>query len=269
MANRGRAGDDAGPGHGGLCADRPRPGKRDKIGGHWWSEAAESAFFEVLAGSGNVRAAAEAIGFSATAVYALRRTRPDFAEKWAAALAVPRAGAPGRIVRDCGNGRARRIRCMTQWSEEVEAHFLDLLAATCNVRLSAEETGVGSSSVYRQRRRRADFAAKWEGALEQGYARIEMGLVRNAIEALEAEFDPDRPAPRMSIDQAIKVLQAHRAAVKGVGKVSGWKAPRRSVEYHRESILRKIAAIKAAREPGSGGPGAVRNPAGGLERSAS
>lgn len=194
-------------------------GERAKIGGHLWSPAAEEAFFERLAAMRNVAAAAAAVGFSAAT-------------------------------------RAQRVRCIVQWSEAVEELFLDVLAASCNVSLAADEAGVGHSSVYRQRRTRADFAEKWQAALAQGYARLEMALVKAAIDSLAGTaFDAERPIPQMSAETAIRVLQLHRAAVTGIGRTSGWKAPPRGIEHYRASILRKVAAIKAARDGAVGRAG--------------
>ena len=151
---------------------------RRKIGGPWWSKKAEELFFKVLVEKRNVRVAAQATGFSTATVYALRRKRADFRERWDAARAggAPLAFAPfdcaqdrrderegGSIVRYArastgSDPRAKRVRCQVQWSEEVEEAFLDVLAATCNVSLAGEAVGVGHTSVYRQRRKRADFA---------------------------------------------------------------------------------------------------------------
>lgn len=233
-----------------------------KAGHRRWCAKAERRFFKALDETGNVRAAAGAAGFSAGTVYGLRRARADFAERWAATLAGRRAERKRSIVRRTKYG-AQRVRCLTQWSEEVEELFLDLLAASCNVTLACEEAGVGHTSVYRQRRTRADFAAKWQGALEQGYARLEVELVRTAIDSLaDAPFDGERPIPKMSAETALKVLQAHRAAVKSVGKAGGWQAPHRNVEHYRASILRKIEAIRNARPPGEA-PQSKRRGAGG------
>jgi hypothetical protein len=257
----------AGPGGRRVRHGLSGPGKRARTGGtRLWSEAAEEAFFRELESTRNVRASAEATGFSAGTVYALRRARPDFAARWRAVLALrrrpsPAAGHPARrpsgcIVRYAAKGRAKRVRCHVQWSDEIEEVFLDALAASCNVTLACAEAGVGHSSVYRQRRTRPDFAAKWQAALEQGYARLEMALVEAAAGSFDdASFDAERPVPRMSPETALKVLQAHRAAVTGSGRTPGWKAPRRGVEHYRESILRKIEAIKRARRAKAEGEG--------------
>ena len=113
-----------------------------------------------------------------------------------------------------------------QWSEADEELFLDCLAASCNVRTACEAADVAPTTVYRQRRMRADFAIKWQAALEQGYARLELALLRSATDTMEGiAFDADRPIPAMSAETALAVLRAHRAPVTGVGRASGWRAP--------------------------------------------
>lgn len=54
--------------------------------GKRWSQAAERAFLEELAATANVRAAAEAAGFSTTAIYRRRMRWPGFAAAWQACL---------------------------------------------------------------------------------------------------------------------------------------------------------------------------------------
>ncbi|MDQ0249978.1 hypothetical protein J2W22_002042 [Sphingomonas kyeonggiensis] len=57
-----------------------------RTGGKRWSHAAERAFLEELAATANVRAAAEAAGFSTTAIYRRRMRWPGFAAAWQACL---------------------------------------------------------------------------------------------------------------------------------------------------------------------------------------
>ena len=51
-----------------------------------WSEAKEKRFFQALFDTGNVRAAAAAVGMSTTAIYNRRRNNEAFAEAWEAVL---------------------------------------------------------------------------------------------------------------------------------------------------------------------------------------
>jgi hypothetical protein len=96
--------------------------------------------------------------------------------------AVPRTAKAnaGSVVRRTRWGPAQRVRAHKQWCDEDEDVFLDALAATCNVTLACEQADVSHTTVYRQRRLRADFTIKWQAALEQGYAAMEMALVEAA-----------------------------------------------------------------------------------------
>jgi hypothetical protein len=87
-------------------------------------------------------------------------------------------------------------------------------------------------------------AERWQAALEQGYARIEMLLVRRASEILEGcAPDPDTPLAAMTVKEAITFLQLHRSSVKREGRAPGWRARPRSLDEMRDSILAKLEAI--------------------------
>ena len=119
------------------------------------------------------------------------------------------------VVRSTRWARAQRVRSYRQWSDEAETEFLDALAASANVTLACEEAGVGHTSVYRRRRDNAAFAIKWQAALEQGYARLEMELVRSAVDSLGSlSFDASRPIAAMGAETALKVLTLHRQSAK-------------------------------------------------------
>ncbi len=162
----------------------------------------------------------------------------------------PRASkeVAGTVVRRTRHAPAQRVRAQKQWCDEDEEIFLDCLAATCNVSLACEQADVAHVTVYRQRKNRADFALKWQAALEQGYAALEMGLVEAATRSLRGELarGPVLVAP-MSAETALRVLNAHRAAVIGRGKVGGWQAPPLTLEAVQDGILHKIAVIKRGR----------------------
>lgn len=160
-------------------------------------------------------------------------------------------GIAGTFVRGGRNRRAVQVKTGGYfWSEEAEEAFFDLLAASCNVRASAAAVGFTTFTVYRQRRLRPDFAAKWQAALEQGYARLEMAVLRAATDTLEGiAFDCDQPIPAMTFAEAANLLKLHGAEVRGdrAGRPGRFAVPR-DIEYYRESILRKIEAIR--RMPG-------------------
>ena len=162
---------------------------------------------------------------------------------------------PGTSLRASGKDGPQLIASSgKRWTDEAEARFLDSLAASCNVTLSAQAAGFSTVAIYRRRRTDAGFAARWQAALEQGYARIEIALVRRAADALEGFApDPDTPFPEMTVRDAVTILQLHRAAVRGDTGVSPrWRPRPRSLDEVRDSILTKLEAIASfEKEPQS------------------
>lgn len=178
-----------------------------------------------------------------------------------------RGGGPaGSRLRYGNDGRPKRVKTGGyQWSDEAEVGFFDNLGATCNVRASAEAVGFTTFTVYRQRRLRPDFAARWEAVLEHGVARLKMELLRSALDTLAgAEFGPDRPIPPMTAEQAMNLVKLHQAEARGErGGRPGCYAIPRGIDHYRASILRKLEAIRESRgEPGSGAPSGGEDQAG-------
>lgn len=163
------------------------------------------------------------------------------------------SGPSGTILRASGKDGPQIVSSRgRRWTDEAEAVFLDSLAASCNVTASAAAAGFSTEAIYRRRRNDPAFAERWQAALDQGYARIEMMLVKRADDALAGHMpDPETPLLPMTVKDAIAILQLHRGSVKG-GEVRlpGWRARPRSIEEVRESILRKLTAVERARGGG-------------------
>ncbi len=162
-------------------------------------------------------------------------------------------GPAGSRVRYGPAGRAQRIKTGGhQWSDEAEEAFLDHLAETCNVRASVAAVGFTHFTVYRHKKLRPEFAAKWQAVLAHNYDRLEMELVRAALDALEdIVFDPERPLGKMSVEQAMNLLKLHRAEARGErGGRAGRRPLPRGIEHHRQSIIRKVEAIRKMRDQG-------------------
>lgn len=157
-------------------------------------------------------------------------------------------GPAGSRVRYGENGRGKRIHTDgAQWSDEAEEMFFDLLGASCNVKASAEAVGFTASTVYHQRKKRPDFAAKWGVALAQGYARVEMAMVRAAAATFEGEtYGADREIPKMTATEALNLLRLHGPEMRGESRRPGRSARRRSLVEIQGSILKKIEAIENA-----------------------
>jgi hypothetical protein len=151
-----------------------------------------------------------------------------------------------------------------QWSDEAEEAFFEHLAASGNVTASAAAVGFATDTIYRQRQRRPEFAERFRAVLEHGYDQLEMAMVKAALDSFEdEEFAADRPIPKMTVEQALAVLRAHRNALRGDGgRGPGRYAVPKDIAHYKASIMRKIEAIKAARdgEGAESGPRSIPSP---------
>ena len=194
------------------------------------------AFLRALERCGDVRASAEDAGIDHSTAYARRRSHSDFAAAWDGALAAHAAGVKAREAgalaffvkphptpnpspsRGGESGREELVGSAAQlkraghdrWSGRKEKLFFDELAATANVKRAAAAAGVSPNAVYARRLKQPLFRAKWEAVLETGRAAIETKL----IEAANRSFDPDEidtgdVQPRVSVAEAIRIVQAH------------------------------------------------------------
>lgn len=165
-------------------------------------------------------------------------TRPQESDTGVAGSAV----WPGR------DGPRRVDSLGRRWTDEAEQLFLDELGASANVARAVQATGFCSATVYRRRRGDAGFDRRWREALAQGFDRLETLLLQRATEALEGRLpDPEHPIPAMTIAEIIRILQMHRAEVRGVGpKAAGGHARPASLDERRHSIIARLEAIAAA-----------------------
>ncbi len=134
--------------------------------------------------------------------------------------------------------------------------FLRELATTCNVSRAIAASGKAGSSVYRARQRNPEFAAQWQAALEVGYARLEAALVRRALEVVDgfAVIEDEEPVEKMTVAQAIDVMDKHRRSVAS-GSAKSVRPQARQVATAEETdraILKRIAILKRQREATSG-----------------
>ena len=152
-----------------------------------------------------------------------------------------------------GSGGGKRVQIararLRQWSPRVEERFLAALGATCNVKAACAEVGLTAASAYGHRKRWRAFAERWDAAVEEGYMRLECGLVEAAGNFLSGEALPDPlPLREMTVAQAIHLLHMHKHQVHALGAPGKrWKPP---PSLHdpaiRQSILRKFEMVLAA-----------------------
>ena len=148
-----------------------------------------------------------------------------------------------------GNGRRwqlRRIRRLrfVPWRKQV---FLSHLAGTGDVTASAEAAGVCESTIYRHRARDPDFAAAFQEALEQGYARLEAEALRQRLEAQRQLREGVLPAGEIAqeFERVLKLLQRwdRRNGAVGPRRVAHGRRKAMTFEQAIEALDRQLAAL--------------------------
>ena len=217
-------------------------------------------FILALIRTGEVREAAKWAGVDFTTAYARRKKYPEFAEQWDGALGthkrlmaeaeaeelasldslgtngilgadtfdMPSPGSPLASPPSPASGRGgaqvRRVNS-ARWSEAKERRFFDELVASANVRRAAEAAGVSGQAVYARRAKSAVFRKRWDQALANGRAAIEMGLVAEAKRSLDPDaMDLPAPEPRVTVSEAIKITQMAQVSARGRGRAAWGEA---------------------------------------------
>ena len=144
-------------------------------------------------------------------------------------------GAPQE--RNVGRGR---------WTKARKKIFIEMLAATCNVRRSCDAAGMSYASVYALRIRDSEFATEWDMALAAGHSRLEAMLILRATGAGAEPPDGSVPVPdpaNMDPELALHLLRHHQSRLLGRPRRGG-PAPRRATPAETDaSILRKLSAL--------------------------
>ena len=232
-----------------------------------FGEARRRAFLAALRKTGNQTIAAERAKVSRSWVTLHKSSDPEFrrAVEEAVAEAKVRLGVhPERrppsgwgfldgeelVVRGTGgSGGGKRVQIarsrLKQWSPRVEERFLATLAATCNVKAACAAAGMTAASAYSHRKRWQRFAERWDAAVEEGYVRLEMGLIHAGGNLFSDEELPEAaPITEMTADHAIHLLHMHKYRVHRIGKRPGLRAREPDIEDSRAEILRKVEAIE-------------------------
>ena len=125
--------------------------------------------------------------------------------------------------------------------------FLDTLAATLNIRLSAETAGISSQSVYHHRRVDAQFRAEWQTALDEGYVRLEAELLDRALNGKRKQVARGGQIVEtieFSDSLALNLLLQHRKAVAEYR--AALPPPGEDVAVLRARFIAKLAGIMEA-----------------------
>ena len=222
-------------------------------------------FLKALSRTGNLTLAAEHVGRHRSTFVKRSGRDPAFAARCGAAVAEFRLSAPGSGRGSsaspfgagtgplkCGRGDLLLVHGRTRPAQLRRAgggeltqagidSFLQALAATANVRLSAASVGVWPNAIRNRRRRDAAFDRAVRQALQIGYERVEAALVESACRALEPDEEHEdwleqnggALLPKMDVDQAIMLLAQHRRTCR-----DGWATKRKQ---HARATTAEVA----------------------------
>lgn len=166
-----------------------------------------------------------------------------------AARAAANAGL-NVCARSDGTIRMVRERRYTL-TDTKRAIFLDHVAATCNVRYSAEKIGVVTTALYAARRRDPEFAEQWRAAIHMGYDRLEALLVERALSprllplgAGKVGVPPPSDTLDVDPDLALRLLSMHRKYVVTGTRQVVQKTKQASEAETDAAILKKLRVLR-------------------------
>lgn len=86
------------------------------------------------------------------------------------------------------------------WTAAKEAIFFRELATVCNVSSALRACGMfrRSSEVYDRRRDDSSFRARWEAAVDEGYALLDLEMLERA------RFGNNRPPPQTEVEKRLR-----------------------------------------------------------------
>lgn len=154
------------------------------------------------------------------------------------------------VVRATNGRRTQIARARPgQWTGRTEERFLAALAGTCNVKAACADVGKWPSGAYNQRKRRPGFGAEWSEAVDEGYVKIETGLVPAARNfASRRKPQGDLRIREMTAAQALQLLNMHKKEARGIGDAPGRQQRReRTMEEVKERLMRALEALAARR----------------------
>jgi hypothetical protein len=214
---------------------------------------ARDAFLAGLRAGVRQEDAARAAGWSMSSFYKLRRADRAFAAAWAEAHAFSaeeerRDGGTVRYAANNGRRIQRRKMRHVLFDEERQQCFLGHFAGTCDTREAAAVAGVDESTVYKHRLRNPDFAALWNEALDQGYARLEAEALRQRLEAQRRLSEGLLPTGEIAqeFERVMKLLarwDRGRGEPPGPRRISHGKQAGSTFEEAIEALDKKLRAL--------------------------
>ncbi|HYD38701.1 MAG TPA: hypothetical protein VEA60_13875 [Allosphingosinicella sp.] len=225
---------------------------------------------EVLAETGNKKAAAEAVGARWSSLHWLRSKDADFDRECRAAeaaaderlAAADDAFAEGdgfHSIRRTSNGRYQLTAVPKGgWTKRHDDIFFTNLRRTGNINASARATGFDESSAWERYYKWPAFRQRWEEVLDEASLALEFRLACEGNQVAPARDGEgaggsetsatDRTEPaRFDPELALRFLK-WREDKKSRGLRRGPAPKRPPIEQVAESIIRKVDAIKRHRK---------------------
>ena len=146
-------------------------------------------------------------------------------------------------------------KAATRMTVAQRTQFLQHLAKSSNVAESARTAGIDGDLAYGERRRSVEFRQQWQEALNEGYARLEAGLLEEALQRASATISDEMLKARSAKNRLrLSLLSAHRASVKGQPPVPA-KAEKPKLAVLKAELLVKLAQMRARAGIASDGSG--------------
>ncbi|WP_343346165.1 hypothetical protein WJT74_01825 [Sphingomicrobium sp. XHP0239] len=139
-------------------------------------------------------------------------------------------------------------------SKAQDTAFFDHLAASCNVKRSAQAAGISPQHCYSRRRSDAAYRRRWEDALAEGYAKLELALLERAIlgsEKVTTAYDEEKKEVRSTVVReysnalAMSLLKMHRETVELASQARGAGFDEQAVREARAAIETKLELLSA------------------------
>jgi hypothetical protein len=126
-----------------------------------------------------------------------------------------------------------------------KSRFLEWFAATCNLSWAAEMAGFNYKTVLRHRMNDADFAADFDRAMEQGYARLEAKRLETRRQPLRIGIEGDWDAPELDMpEERVDAILRERGRQLAGEKKAGRRPKAASNAEVREALTKRLKAFR-------------------------
>jgi hypothetical protein len=135
-----------------------------------------------------------------------------------------------------------------KWTKARSAIFFAELAEVCNVTAAARAAGFSDARwAYNQRRHDPEFRARWDEAIAEGYARLELEMLERARFGENRPADLGESGPRqraIPTGVAMSLLKLHKSRMRAPGTATQrpmrGQALRNEIEGRLAEINRRL-----------------------------